>query len=208
VARGRVVAHLVPPPGSSAEEAFVSVEPAASEERRTERTFLVRGPGWGARVRDLATARELGDLVLEKRLPPAGGAHAFPIQVHASERSPGVWVARGADVDPGAIVRAPAWIGPGAVVEAGARLGPGTHVGARAVISRAASVRACVVDEAVIVQRGRHQHAWLRVGASQALEGSETRIAPELARRPTAALARAAVAATFIGTVVALGWFL
>lgn len=202
--RGRVVAHLVPPPGCRAEEAFVCVEHTTLELRH-ERTILVRGPGWGARVSDLAAARELGDRVLEGSLPPADDVHAFPIQLHASALLPGVWVARGAHVDKRAIVRAPVWIGPGAVVEAGARVGPGTHVGARAVISRGASVRECVVEDGVIVE-GRHRDACLRPGASHDLDGSRSRTTRELSKRPEPPLLGLAVAATLV--VVAFGWLL
>jgi hypothetical protein len=203
--RGRVVAHLEPPSGCRAANAFVSVEHTAIEVRH-ERTILVRGPGWGARVPDLATARELGDRALEGSLPEANDEHAFPIQLHASSFLPGVWVARGATVDQRAIVRAPAWIGPGAVVEAGAKVGPGAHVGARAVISKGASVRDCVVEDGVIVEGGRHREAWLRPGVSQSLDGSHVRPTPTLSKRSESSFLGLAVAATL--AFLAFGWWI
>lgn len=207
-ARGRVVAHLLPPEGSLAEDAFVSVESGGQAQQATDRTFLVRGPGWGARIADLATARELGDLILARALPASDARHAFPVQVHADERAPGVWVARGAHLDVAARVRGPVWIGPGAVVEAGATLGPGAHVGARAVVSSGASVKSSFVDEGVIVASGRHHHARLSVGHSIPLRGGEARVAPELTRRPTAVLARLTAAAGLGVVVFAVGWLL
>ena len=121
---------------------------------RREHPKIVDGAGWTARIRSVREAMALGSAALMNRLPEQGGAHAWSIQIHASEIEPGIWVARGASVDPGAKLTAPVLIGTGAVVRSGAQVGPDAFIGDRAVIEADAVVADATVEPGTIVGEG------------------------------------------------------
>jgi NDP-sugar pyrophosphorylase family protein len=121
---------------------------------RREHPKIVDGAGWTARVKTVRDAMALGSAALMKRLPEQGGAHAWGIQIHASEIEPGIWVARGATVDPGAKLTAPVLIGAEAIIRAGAQVGPDAFIGDRAVIEAEAVVADATVEPGTIVGEG------------------------------------------------------
>jgi hypothetical protein len=135
---GDVEAHLHRP-FAGVEAATVSL--AGGGERRA-----ILGPGWGMRVRNAADALRLGAAVLTGRLSG--------IQVHAAERAPGVWVARGAHVERGATVTAPVFIGAGALVRSGAVVGPCAFIGERSVVEAGARIVESILEPALIAGAG------------------------------------------------------
>lgn len=102
--------------------------------------------GWGVVIRDRADANALGAKALARELPS--------IVVHAHERSPGVWVARGAVLSDEATLRAPLFIGASAIVNDGATIGPDAVIGARAIIEPRATVASAIVEADTIVGEG------------------------------------------------------
>ncbi len=116
------------------------------EERGRGRTAI--GPGVGVRVRNAHTALALGVALLLRSF----GAGLFP--VHAEERSPGVFVARGAIIDARAQLLGPVFVGADAWIERDAIVGPFAIVGARAVVERGARVERAVVEDGVVVGEG------------------------------------------------------
>jgi carbonic anhydrase/acetyltransferase-like protein (isoleucine patch superfamily) len=106
---------------------------------------------WAVRVRSHSDALSVSVAAIAAKLPVHG---ADPVQIHASEREPGVWIARGARVEEGAVLEAPVLIGVGAVVSAGARVGPRAFVGDRAVIPVGALLRDAVVMPGAILGEG------------------------------------------------------
>ena len=117
------------------------------------------GPGAALSVESPRDALALGLAVIAGKLSAPFGDRAFVPPVHAAERAPGVWVARGAIVAPGAILRAPCFIGADAFIAAGAQVGPGAVIGERAVIEASTRVRSAYVDAHVIVGEGLDVHA-------------------------------------------------
>jgi carbonic anhydrase/acetyltransferase-like protein (isoleucine patch superfamily) len=118
--------------------------------------------GWGVRLRSEADGLLLASAVLSHRTPTVGGANVSQITVHAAERAPGVWIARGAHVEAGARVVGPVFVGPDAYVCRGAQIGPATVLKRRAVVERSATVAGSIVAEEVIVGEGlelRAKHA-------------------------------------------------
>jgi hypothetical protein len=114
----------------------------------------VDGPSWGVRVRSHDDALALGTAAIARRLPHAEGSSRDPIQIHAAEREPLVWLARGARIEAGARIVPPVLIGAGAVVCAGAEVGPNAFVGDRAVVEAGASLVDSVVAAGIIVGEG------------------------------------------------------
>ena len=112
------------------------VDPTRREDSR--QAMILRGLGRRLRTEDEAFAVGLeamtGALYASCRV-------AWRVPMHAAERSPGVWVARGAHVDAGAVLTAPVYVGPRAFVEAHAEVGPGAVVGADVVVPRGSRVR-------------------------------------------------------------------
>jgi hypothetical protein len=121
---------------------------------RSEHPKIITGAGWTARVGTEREAMALGAAALLGKLPEAGGDHVWPIQIHASEVAPGIWVSRGAKVDPRATLVAPVIVGPGAIVRAGARVGPRAFIEERAVIEAGATVEDASVEAGTIVGEG------------------------------------------------------
>jgi len=76
------------------------------------------------------------------------------VEIHGFERSPGVWVAEGAEIDPEAIVRGPAYIGDYAKVEAGAELREFTVLGNNVVVKEGAFLHRAVLHGNVYVGAG------------------------------------------------------
>ncbi|NNC19941.1 hypothetical protein HJC22_29910 [Corallococcus exiguus] len=146
--RGVRVGRLAPPP---------AVEPFAPAEVHliTAATGPVTEeelPGWGARLETPGAVLRLACKALLGRLPRAEGTSR--LLIHAAERAPGVWVARGALLQRGAEVNPPVLIGPQALVCAGARIGPGALIGARAIIERGTRLVNAVVEEETVVGEG------------------------------------------------------
>ena len=102
--------------------------------------------GWGVVLRDRGDACALGSMALDHRLSS--------IIVHAHERSPGIWVARGAVVSDRALLRGPVFIGADAIINDNAQVGPCAVVGARSIVEPAAIVAHSVVEAATIVGEG------------------------------------------------------
>lgn len=86
-------------------------------------------PGSGLVIAGEASAFAATKLVLEGRL-----RGPWSVPVHADERRPGVFVARGAVVAEDAQLIAPVYVGAGAFVAEGARVGPAVVIGDRAVV--------------------------------------------------------------------------
>jgi carbonic anhydrase/acetyltransferase-like protein (isoleucine patch superfamily) len=110
--------------------------------------------GWGVRIRSAADGLLLASAVLARRTPPLGAANVSQITVHAAERAPGVWIARGAHVEDGARLVSPVYVGAEAYVCCGAQVGPATVLQRRAGVERTASVAGSTVEEGVIVGEG------------------------------------------------------
>lgn len=121
---------------------------------RSEHPRIADGAGWTARIGSVRDAMALGSAALLKKLPPHGGEHVWPVQIHASEIEPGIWVSRGARIDPSAKLIAPVLIGHDAVIRAGARVGPDAFIGERAVIEMGAAVSDATVEPGTIVGEG------------------------------------------------------
>jgi hypothetical protein len=119
-----------------------------------EHPKIITGAGWTARVGTVREAMALGGAALLGKLPEVGGDHVWPIQIHASEVAPGIWVSRGAKVDPNASLVAPVLVGPNAIVRAGARVGPRAFIEERAVIEAGATVEDASVEAGTIVGEG------------------------------------------------------
>ncbi|NUP04862.1 MAG: hypothetical protein HOW73_02245 [Polyangiaceae bacterium] len=109
--------------------------------------------GWAATITNLSGAMAIGTALLENRLP-RNDKLLWPIQVHAAETKPGVFLARGARIEEGAIVHAPVFLGPGARIRAGAEVGPRAYIGEASVIERGATVRDAVVFDDTVVGEG------------------------------------------------------
>lgn len=122
--------------------------------REGEAPAVIEGAGWAARVGSVRDAMAIGSAALKGRLPAAGGDHIWPIQIHASEVAPGIWIARGARVDPGAELVAPALIGPDVIVRAGARVGPDAFIEGSSVVEAGATVVGATIEEGTIVGEG------------------------------------------------------
>lgn len=108
--------------------------------------------GWGVAIGDYTSAMIASGAILQKQMPAAGAPGSlWPIQVHASEDSPGVWLARGAKIEPGARITAPVLLGQDALVRSGAEVGPRAMLGRAVAVERGATVRdAFVFDETVV----------------------------------------------------------
>jgi hypothetical protein len=146
--RGLRVGRLAPPP---------AVEPFAPAEVHlvTAATGPVEPenlPGWGTRLETPGAALRLACKALLGRLPRPEGTSS--LLIHATERAPGVWVARGALLQRGAEVYPPVLIGPQALVCGGARIGPGALIGARAILERGSILVNAVVEEETVVGEG------------------------------------------------------
>jgi hypothetical protein len=111
---------------------------------------VATGNGWGTSVRCAADAIALGAAVLEGRMRSL----APWLLIHAAERSPGVWVARGGRIETGAKVVPPVLVGAGALVRSGAQIGPRVYLGDRAVVERGAVLADALVAPATIVGEG------------------------------------------------------
>jgi NDP-sugar pyrophosphorylase family protein len=134
---------------------LVELQPASvvlHGQRRGARP-VVEGSGWVVRVRHAADALALTSAVLSGRLSRAASA-IWPIQVHAAEIRPGVWLSRGARVDAAATLVPPVLIGVDASVLAGARVGPSAVVGAASVIGRGVTVEHAEIAPNTLVADG------------------------------------------------------
>lgn len=98
---------------------------------------------WGCFVLNRRDALELSAMVLR--------GCTSDMQVPAAEGAPGVWCARGADIERGAIVRPGVLLGPGVVICAGAVVGPDVVIGAGTVVEAGADLSNVVVDAGLIV---------------------------------------------------------
>lgn len=140
-----VVARLGAPSSSDAALGGARVQLIGEPDSLRGRRRSIVGPGLGVRVRSAAHALSLGAMVLSGSF----GHGVFP--VHAHERAPGVFVARGAQIDPSARLVAPVFVGREAWIDRDAVVGPFAVVGARAVVERGARVERSLIDDAMIV---------------------------------------------------------
>lgn len=138
-----LMAPLSPP--SALEECTPRPFAILDRSRRLQVVGPAEVPGWAATVPDDARARRLGALVLDGTLP---------LEVHASEIEPGIWISRGARVHRSAELIAPTLVGPDAVIEAKARVGPGSDIGARSVVARGSVLAECMLDDDTVVGEG------------------------------------------------------
>jgi carbonic anhydrase/acetyltransferase-like protein (isoleucine patch superfamily) len=120
----------------------------------TESLGVTTHAGWGVRLRSEADGLLLSSAVLSHRTPTVGGANVSQITIHAAERAPGVWIARGAHVEVGARMIRPVYVGADAYVCRGAQVGPATVLQRRAVVERSATISGSIVAEGVIVGEG------------------------------------------------------
>lgn len=106
---------------------------------------LLMLPEWGARITSVEDAIEVGTAVL------TGAARGPGLFVHAKERAPGVFVARGGHIHAKARIVAPVLVGEGAHVRAGAQVGPRVFLGSRAIVERGATLRDAIVEDDTVV---------------------------------------------------------
>jgi hypothetical protein len=112
----------------------------------------VDAKGWGARLSTTRDAITLSSALLNCR----GKVTGFAIDIPGTERTPGVWVARGVRIDRNAEVVAPAYIGAGSWLQSGAVVGPHCHMGEHVVVPNGASLSHQVVpDNAMVDSSGR-----------------------------------------------------
>ena len=148
--RGVLVGRLAPPSaGGAFPPAEVHLHAAAPGPILEEDL-----PGWGTLVETADTALRLTTKVLLGGLPRLETRSAPPLLVPGSERSPGVWVSRGARIQPGAVLVAPVLIGPDALVCSGARVGPDAVIGARSIIESGTVVEHAIVESDTLVGEG------------------------------------------------------
>lgn len=110
----------------------------------------VRGPGWGALLRNEDDAFMLSLAILDGAVS-AHNSSAWAVQVHASRVSSGVWVARGAEVHDTAHLVRPVFIGAGAVVSRDAVVGPGVLVGQEATVGSCSRLLSAAVSPGAAV---------------------------------------------------------
>lgn len=115
---------------------------------------VIYAASWGARVLTIRDGLSLAVHALAGDLPARSDDNLSKIQIHAAEREPGIWLARGAKVEPGARLLAPVLLGPDALVCAGATVGEGSVVSHAAVVERDAVVLGSFVSEGMIVGEG------------------------------------------------------
>jgi len=168
-ADGEVIAFVEKPPREQAPTNWINagtyvLEPAAlasipprlnvSIERETFPRMLER-PGRLYAMRSSCYWLDIGTPVkfLEAQLDVLQGRLGARPTPEATERSPGVWLEPGAEVDATATLEAPVLVGVGARVEAGARIGSSV-VGAGSRIGRDATVHDAVVLPGVEVAAG------------------------------------------------------
>ena len=119
-------------------------------------------PGWCAELARPDDVLDLAFAALEGALPARDDSgHLAPIQIHAFEQSPGVWLARGSWVSPRARIAGPVLLGENCVVDAGAVVGPRAVLGARSAVETGASVVGAAVPPRTIVSAGGR---WERYG--------------------------------------------
>lgn len=124
-------------------------------------------PGWCAELRAPREVGELGFAALSGALPARDETgHLAPIQIHAFEAEPGVWLARGAWVSPHARLVAPVLVGENAVVDHGAVVGPRVTLGERAAVESGAAVAGCSVPPSTIVAADGRWEAYGRGGSA------------------------------------------
>jgi hypothetical protein len=158
---GGAVVHLEPPPGSAP-----GTRSGALRIRLPGTvTPHLTGPGWGIDLESRAQAERLGWAALAGELPAQDFMdHGWPIQIHAAEVRPGIWLARGAQVAASATLVGPLLVGAGAVIDDGAEIGPNVVVGARAAVARGVRVRDRRIADATLVARGG-QYSFARDGS-------------------------------------------
>jgi hypothetical protein len=150
-ADGGAVARLSPPDGMTevcgGEVALFGKTRAPAAE--------VAVSGWGVRIASLADALAFGSALLSSAtLWAEEDDTSFVPPIHAAERSPGVFVGRGAYISPDAEIVGPAWIGPHAYIAAGARIGPDAFVADHAMVDEGAVVEHAMIFPRVTVARG------------------------------------------------------
>jgi hypothetical protein len=166
-----LVAHFDPPAGlGDLSRARVRIVPGESTESCDQPTIAAlaeasgrssgehaperHAPGWALVVRGLRDAFRLTMALMRNELPPVDDEHVWRPAIHAAEREPGVWIARGARVSPYATLRAPTFVGPGAVVADDAVVGPCAQVESNAVVDRGVRLRLGLVTSSTIVGAG------------------------------------------------------
>ncbi|CAN5553364.1 hypothetical protein BH09MYX1_BH09MYX1_24190 [soil metagenome] len=146
--------------GGDVAAAFDAPPPAIAELERGGME-VIRGHGsgapsdtsiasWAVRIRSPRDAWLLGCAVLSHSAD--GGA--FPLMVHGFERSPGIWLARGAHVERGAVLVAPVFLGASVEVLDGAIVGPGAIVGERVILGDGVRVTDSVIEPETLVAEG------------------------------------------------------
>jgi len=159
---------------------------------------------WGMCIEHLSDALDASCAALCGR--------ARGVLVHALERSPGVWIARGAHVDSSARVEPPAYIGVDALVLSQAQIGPHAVVLDRAVIERGASViEGCVAAGTLVGEGARVRHALATPRALVTFDdGARTSVMDSLvlSSRGTDSLAGVRIVAILPLAILLLPWLL
>ncbi len=116
-------------------------------------TRVLEAEGWGAQLKTPADA-----MVISSALLKCGGKLGdFSISIPGTERSPGVWVARGARISSDAVLRAPLYVGYGSWIRAGATVGPNCQIGENVVVMHDAKTTNLVVpNDAIVDHTGVH----------------------------------------------------
>lgn len=124
-------------------------------------------PGWCVELARPHDVLALAFAALEGELPRADDAgHLAPIQIHAFEHAPGVWLARGSWVSPRARLVGPVLLCENSVVDAGAVVGPRAVLGERSAVERGASVTGAAVPAATIVSAGGRWETYGKGGSA------------------------------------------
>ena len=111
------------------------------------------GPGWAVVVRNEDDAFALTLHVLGEGRKPRPDAF-WPVQVHARELRPGVWLSRGVRVHPTAVLHEPVLLGQDVEVGEGAVVGPGVVVGDFSIIGARSQLSNCAIEANSMMRPG------------------------------------------------------
>ncbi len=110
--------------------------------------------GWGVTLESGRDALMLGAAALDGTLSRNAEGLVWPVQIHASERTPGIWVARGASIAADATLVAPVLVGANVIVRSRAKVGPCAILGDGSVIEARAHIERAIVLADTVVGEG------------------------------------------------------
>lgn len=139
---------------------------------------MASGPGWLALIDSERAAFELTLAIMNGSVSSKENA-GWPLQIHAAQVSPGVWVARGAKVDPSSKLIGPVMIGKNVELEANTTVGPNVVIERNSLVSEGSHISHCHVEEHTFIPRDvRIESGLIRHGWAQDLEVARHSIAP------------------------------